>query len=578
VSTEYDLLIRGGTVVDGTGAARTTADIAVRDGVIVDVGRCDVDDAHARDVIDADGLLVTPGFVDIHTHYDAQVTWDDLLAPSVWHGVTTAILGNCGVGFAPVRPDRREWLVSLMESVEDIPADALHAGIPWGWESFPEYLDALERLPRAIDVGTQIPHGPLRTYVMDERGADNQPATHDDIVAMRALVADAMRAGALGFSTNRLPDHRAADGRPLPGTFATVDELLGIGRGMAEGGGGVLEIVSSGSMGDVDGGYLADVEWCARVSRDADIPVSFCLSQLENDPDGWRDVLVAIDSADRDGARLTAQVAGRPLGILIGLPTKHQFTGRAAYDEIAHLPVRDRAHAMGDPERRRRILDDRSPGVGIGLLIERLADRAFPLDDPPDYEPPPERSVAARAAREGRSVSEVFYDTYLEHDGERIVLFTLGGYAHRNSDHIVEMIQDRNAVLGLADGGAHCALICDASSYTTVLSQLVRDRTRGARLPLEVAVRAMTGGPAALYGLTDRGTIAPGRRADLNVIDLDRLAAPLPEVRHDFPAGAKRIVQRAEGYVATVVAGEVIQRDGVDTGARPGRVVRRRTP
>jgi N-acyl-D-aspartate/D-glutamate deacylase len=574
VSQAFDLLIRGGTVVDGTGSPSFTADVAVRDGVIVDVGQ--VDGAPARETIDADGLLVTPGFVDIHTHYDAQVTWDPLLAPSVWHGVTTAILGNCGVGFAPVRPDRHEWLVSLMESVEDIPADALHAGIPWGWESFPEYLDALERLPRAIDVGTQIPHGPLRTYVMDERGADNQPATDDDIAQMRSLVADAVAAGALGFSTNRLPDHRAADGRPLPGTYAAVDELLGIGRGMADGGGGVLEIVSAGSMGGDDEGYLADVRWCARVSRETGTPVLFCLSQLENDADGWREVLAAIVAADADGARLTAQVAGRPLGILVGLPTKQQFTGRAAYDEIAHLPVGERARAMTDPDRRRRILEDRSPGVGIGLLIERLADRAFPLDDPPDYEPPPERSIAARAAREGRSVSDVFYDVYLEDGGERIVLFTLGGYAHRNSDHIVEMLQHDHAVLGLADGGAHCALICDASSYTTVLSQLVRDRTRGPRLPLEVAIRSMTGAPAALYGLADRGTITPGARADLNVIDFDRLQAKLPEVRHDFPAGAKRVVQRAEGYVATTVAGEVIQRDGVDTGARPGRVVRRR--
>jgi len=569
---ELDLLIRGGTVVDGTGAPGRTADVAVRDGVIVEVGRVDAD---AAEVIDADGLLVTPGFVDPHTHYDGQVTWDPLLAPSVWHGVTTAVLGNCGVGFAPVRPEQRAWLVSLMEAVEDIPAAALHAGIRWEWESFPEYLDALATLPRAIDVGAQVPHGPLRTYVMDERGSDNEPATEADIAAMAAIVEEAVRAGALGFSTNRLPAHTAADGRPLPGTYATVDELLGITRGLARGGGGVVEIVSAGGMGTVDGGYRADVALSATLSSETGAAVTLCLSQTDGDGDLWRDVLGWIAEANGSGAHVIAQVAGRPLGILIGLATKQQYTGRPAYDEVAHLPVEERARALADPERRHRILETPNAGIGIGRFIEAMADRAFPLDDPPDYEPAPEASIAARAAREGRSVSEVFYDVYLEQGGERLVLFTLGGYANRNSDHIVAMLGDANAVLGLADGGAHCGLICDASSYTTVLSQLVRDRTRGERLGLETAIRSMTGGPADLYGLADRGVLAPGRRADCNVIDFERLGVHLPEIVHDLPSGARRIVQRAEGYVATTVAGEVIQREGVDTGARPGRVVRR---
>ena len=569
---EHDLLIRGGTVVDGTGADAFTADVAVRDGIITAVGRVDGD---ATEVIDADGLLVTPGFVDVHTHYDGQVTWDPLLTPSVWHGVTTAILGNCGIGFAPVRPERREWLVSLMESVEDIPADALNAGIRWEWESFPEYLDALGTLPRAVDVGAQIPHGPLRTYVMDERGSDNEPATAADVATMAALVEEAARAGALGFSTNRLPAHTAPDGRPLPGTYADLDELLGITRGMARGGGGVVEIVSAGGMGTVDGGYRADVELSSALSRETGAAVTLCLSQTDGDADLWRDVLAWIADANAQGAHVIAQVAGRPLGILIGLSTKQQYTGRPAYDEIAHLPVEERARAMADPERRRAILDTPNAGIGIGRFIEAMADRAFPLDDPPDYEPAPERSIAARAAREGRPVAEVFYDAYLEHDGGRLLLFTLGGYANRNSDHVVSMLGDPNAVLGLADGGAHCGLICDASSYTTVLSQLVRDRSRGERLRLETAVRSMTGGPAALYGLTDRGVVAAGRKADLNVIDFDRLGVRLPEIRFDLPAGARRIVQRADGYVATVVAGEVTQREGADTGARPGRVVRR---
>ncbi len=424
-------------------------------------------------------------------------------------------------------------------------------------------------------MGAQVPHGPLRTYVMGERGTDDVPATDADIEAMGALVEEAVRAGALGFSTNRLPAHTAPDGRPLPGTFATQDELLGITRGLARGGGGVVEIVSAGGMGTVDGGYRADVALSAALSRDTGAAVTLCLSQTDGDADLWRDVLGWIAEANASGAHVIAQVAGRPLGILIGLSTKQQYTGRPAYDEIAHLTVPERARAMADPERRRRILETPNAGIGIGRFIEAMADRAFPLEDPPDYEPAPEASIAARAEREGRPVAEVFYDAYLEGGGSRLLLFTLGGYANRNSDHIVSMLGDANAVLGLADGGAHCGLICDASSYTTVLSQLVRDRTRGARLGLETAIRAMTGGPADLYGLRDRGVVAPGRKADLNVIDFERLGVRLPEVVHDLPAGARRIVQRADGYVATVVSGEVTQREGVDTGARPGTVVRR---
>ena len=571
----HDLVVRGATVVDGSGAPARTADVAASGGVITAVGR--VDGAGATE-IDADGLLVTPGFVDIHTHYDGQVTWDPLLTPSFWHGVTTAVLGNCGVGFAPVRPDRRDFLVQLMEGVEDIPGTALHEGIRWGWETFPEYLDALETMPRAIDVGTHVPHGAVRAYVMDERGAANEPPTADDLARIAEIVEAAVRAGALGFSTNRLPMHTARDGRPVPGTFADEVELDAIGRAVAAGGGGVIEVVTSDAMGTVPGGWRADVDWATRMSLETGLAITLCLSQVDTQPDHWREVLGWINDARAAGAHLVPQVAGRPLGLLLGLTTKHPFQGRPSYDEIAHLPLAERVRALAEPERRARILAEPGPAKGLAVYATRLADKAFPLGDVPDYEPLADTSVGATALATGRTVDEVYYDLFLERDGRRLVLFTLGGYAYRNGDHIHEMLSDPSTVLGLADGGAHVALICDASAYTSMLSYWVRDRTRGPRLPLELAVAKMTGAPAALYGLDDRGVVAPGKKADLNVVDLDRLQLRVPEVVADLPTGASRVVQRADGYVATIVSGEVVAREGEDTGARPGRLVRRHTP
>ncbi len=567
----HDLVIRGATLVDGTGGPPRTADVGVRHGRISEVGRVE---GSAAEELDADGLVVTPGFVDVHTHYDGQATWDPLLTPSSWHGVTTVVLGNCGVGFAPVRPDRHEWLVQLMEGVEDIPGTALHEGIRWSWESFPEYLDALEMLSRRVDVAAQVPHGALRTYVMGDRGADNEAATADDVACMAALVKEAVRAGAQGFSTNRLPSHTARDGRPVPGTYAERDELSAIGRAVAEAGGGVIEVVSSESMGIVQGGFRQDVEWADQLSRQTGVAVTLCLSQVDTRPDLWRDVLGWIDDARARGARLVPQVAGRPLGILLGLATKHQFQGRPSYEEVAHLPLAQRAAALAEPTRRARILAEEQTGAGIGRYTSKLAAKAFPLGAVPDYEPSPDQSVAAIAARTGRTVEETYYDLYSQQDGTQLVLFFLGGYARRNSDHIHEMLTHPATVLGLADGGAHVALICDASSYTSMLSYWVRDRRRGERLPIEVAVAKMTSGPAQLYGFADRGTVEPGRKADLNVIDLQRLQLRLPEVVHDLPTGAPRVIQRADGFVATIVAGQVTSRDGRDTGARPGRVLR----
>jgi N-acyl-D-aspartate/D-glutamate deacylase len=462
-----------------------------------------------------------------------------------------------------------------MEGVEDIPGTALHEGIRWSWETFPEYLDALDAMPRALDVGTHVPHGAVRAYVMDERGAANEPATDDDLDRIAEIVESSIRAGALGFSTNRLPSHTSRDGRPVPGTFADERELDAIGRAVADGGGGVIEVVSAEAMGQVRGGWRADVDWATRISLETGCPVTLCLSQVDNQPDHWRDVLGWIHESRAAGAELVPQVAGRPLGLLLGLTTKHQFTGRPSFDEIAHLPLPERVRALRDPERRARILAESGPPAGLAVLATKLAAKAFPLGAVPDYEPRPETSVAAVADATGRTVDEVYYDLFLEDDGRRLVLFTLGGYAYRNSDHIREMLADPATVLGLADGGAHVALICDASAYTSMLSYWVRDRARGERLPLELAVTKMTGAPARLYGLTDRGVIAPGKKADLNVIDLDRLQLRAPEVVDDLPTGASRIVQRADGYVATIVAGEVVAREGEDTGARPGRLIRR---
>jgi N-acyl-D-aspartate/D-glutamate deacylase len=566
----HELIIRGGLVVDGTGAPARVADVAVSGGVIVEVG--DVS-GPAEVELDATGLVVTPGYVDTHTHYDGQATWDDRLAPSSWHGVTTAVLGNCGVGFAPVRPERRDWLIQLMEGVEDIPGTALHEGIEWSWETFPEYLDALEVLPRALDVAAHLPHGALRTYVMDERGADDKPATDEDMARMAELAEGAARAGAVGFSTNRLPSHRAKDGRSLPGTAAEDEELLAIARGLAAGGGGVVQSTSAEGIGEVEGGYREEVDRLTRISLETGLPTTMSLTQNEVRPELWREVLEWVHEANDAGAVLVPQVAGRPLSLLLGLSTRNQFEGRPSYDEIVDLPLAERVAAMGDADRRARILSE-DPGTGLGAFITHLSQKLFPLSDPPSYEPAREDSIGLAAQRTGVSVDEACYDVYLRDGGRQLVLFTLDGYAHFDTEHIKTMLEDGTTMLGLADGGAHCSLICDASVYTSMLSYWVRDRGAGT-VPIELVVSKMTSIPAALYGFDDRGALLPGRRADINVIDLDRLQLRAPEVAHDLPTGAARVVQRADGYVRTYVAGVAVTADDTDTGARPGRLVRR---
>ncbi len=579
--TVHDLVIRGGTVVDGTGGRSRVADVAIDGTRITVVGTVD---GPARETLDARGLLVTPGFVDVHTHYDAQATWDAELAPSSWHGVTTVVLGNCGVGFAPARPDRREWLIGLMEGVEDIPGAALAAGMRWDWETFPEYLDALARMPRVIDVGAQVPHGALRAYVMGERGAANEPATADDIATMGRLVREALDAGALGFTTSRTVGHRGVDGQPVPGTFAPEDELMGIGKALAAARRGVFEVAQAGvggrTSGDPTGAAETEVAWMVRLSAAIARPVSFLLMQTDDEPDAWRRLLALADEAAGQGANLVPQVAARPFGMLAGHQSRaNPFADRPTYRELAMLPLPERVLRLRDPEVRRRILAERAvagakPGTLAALFGPAMFARLFPLGEPPDYEPAADASVAALAARENREPDAVLYDLMLGHDGRELLFFPILNYAACTAEPLREMILHPRSVLGLGDGGAHCGVVCDASMTTFMLTHWVRDRQRGPRIPLETAVRALTHDPAALYGLDDRGVLRPGSKADLNLIDLERLQLRLPEMAFDLPTGARRLVQRADGYVATIVSGEVVMREGTPSGRRPGRVIR----
>jgi N-acyl-D-aspartate/D-glutamate deacylase len=562
----HDLVIRGGTLVDGAGAPARPGDVAIDGERITAVGTA----GPGRRELDAKGLLVTPGWVDIHTHYDGQVMWDPYLTPSCWHGVTTVVMGNCGVGFAPARPDRHQWLIGLMEGVEDIPGATLAEGMRFTWESFPEYLDALETAPRALDVAAQVTHGAVRAYVMGDRGARNEPATPADIAAMAAIVREGIAAGAVGFSTSRTVLHRAVDGEPVPGTYAAENEVLGIGRVLGELGRGVFELASDLRPEEVELG------WMARLAAESGRPVTFACLQNDFDPDQWRRLLAAGAQAAARGSRLVPQIAARPTSLLFGLESSaHPFIGYAAYREVAHLPLGERVRALRDPVRRRRILEERVEFTNpITAFIASAFHKLFPLGDPPDYEPAPERSVAAVAAREGRRPEEVAYDLLLEQDGHALLYFPFLNYSNGDFEPIREMLEHPAAVIGLGDGGAHCGLICDAGTPTYLLAHWVRDRRRGARLPLEFAVRRQTAETAALYDLGDRGILAPGLLADVNVIDLDALALRPPAMVFDLPASGRRLIQKATGYRATVKRGAVIFEDGEPTGALPGRLVR----
>ena len=569
---EHELVVRGGTVVDGTGADPRSADVAVSGGVVTEVGR--VAGAGAREV-DADGALVLPGFVDIHSHYDGQSTWDSRLAPSSWHGVTTAVMGNCGVGFAPVRPSDHDLLIELMEGVEDIPGVALHEGLSWEWRTFAEFLDAVDRLPHDIDIGAQLPHGALRVHVMGERGAHREPATRADISEMGAIAKAAVVAGALGFTTSRTLNHRTSKGEPTPTLTAEADELVGIANAIGEARTGVLQLVSD----------FADLEtefaMMRRMVAESGRPLSFSLAQSPVAPDQWRTLLARLSEANADGLPMTAQVGVRAVGILLGLQcTLNPFMVNPVFAEIVDLAPADRARAMGEPSFRDRLLaaaTDESVRGRLGGRLIGAFDKMFVLGDPPDYEPDAATSIGAIAVRAGRAPEEVAYDILAADEGANLLYLPFLNYAAGNLDAVGEMLVHPHTVPGLSDGGAHVGTICDGSFPTSLLAMWGRDRERG-RIALATIAARHCRDTARTVGLHDRGILAPGYRGDLNVIDLEGLRLHRPEMHYDLPAGGKRLLQRADGYLHTFVAGTETYVDGEATGALPGRLVRGAQP
>lgn len=581
MAERFDLLIQGGTVVDGTGRAAFVGDVGIRDGRVAAIGARVA--GEAAEVIDAKGLVVTPGFVDIHSHYDGQAFFDDSLSPSNAHGVTTVVLGVCGIGFAPARPADHDLLVTTMESVEDIPGDVLRAGLAWEWETFPQYLDALDRRRFSMDVAAHIGHVALRTYVMGGRGIANEPATPQDIEKMAALAREAVDAGALGFSTSRVKAHVTLAGDPVPGTHAKEDELFAIGRAIAEAGKPVVfQVASAGIDGQDPEDALREIEWMRRLAAETKIPVSFLVLQAFTAPGLWKELLDAAIAAEKEGGKLRAQVANRPFGMLLGLTTRHPFMKRPTYHRLAQatksLPAL--VAELRKPEIRAAILseaDSVSTGdkyEGIGLLVSPMSTMVYPLQDDLDYEPTPDRSVDGLCKARGCSPLELFYDVMLEDEGRRLFLLPFFNYAGGDHADILAMLNHPATVLGLGDGGAHLATICDASMPTYQLSHWVKGRKRGPKLSLERAVQMQTRDTAALYGLGDRGTLEVGKRGDVNVIDLERLSLEPPRLVADLPAGGSRLLQGARGYVATIVDGVVVRRNDADTGARPGRLVR----
>ncbi|MCP4808010.1 MAG: amidohydrolase family protein [Proteobacteria bacterium] len=565
----HDILIKNGTLIDGTGTERRQADVAIQGDRIVAVGR---DLGPAREEIDASGCIVTPGFVDVHTHYDAQVTWDPMMTPSSWHGVTTVVMGSCGVGFAPARPDRHEWLIGLMEGVEDIPGAAMHEGIQWEWETFPEYMDAIERRPHVIDFGAQIPHGALRAYVMGERGADNEEATPDDVAEMSRIVEEALGAGALGFSTSRTLLHKSVFGVPVPGTFAHRDELFGIGDALKRADAGVFQCASEHA--DVP----RETRWMRELAEETGRPVTFNLSQTDQAPTLWKELVEVLDQAHADGVPLYAQVAGRAIGIVMNWRlTAHPFRLFPAFhaEQYNHPEFEDLVARLRLPEVRERIVNDTPIQLDeFATFVTRSFHKMFKIGANPDYEPSEAVSVAAEAARRGVKPEEVAYEWMLENDGEGTLYFPLFNYSDGNLELLKQLHAHPQTLMGLSDAAAHCGAICDGGMPTFMLTHWARDRTRGERLPLEYIVMRQTSQTASLFGLRDRGVVAPGMKADVNVIDFDELRLLAPEILFDLPAGGRRLAQRPEGYKATVCSGEVIFRDGTHTGALPGKLVR----
>ncbi|MFN3231265.1 MAG: N-acyl-D-amino-acid deacylase family protein [Alphaproteobacteria bacterium] len=572
----HDLLIKGGTVIDGTAADRFTADIAIDNGQIADIGK--LNGPAAKRTIDADGLLVTPGWVDIHTHFDGQVTWDEVLRPSFDNGVTSVVMGNCGVGFAPRETGKERWLIGLMEGVEEIPGTALHDGIRWSWTHYSEYLDYLDNMPHALDVGGLVAHGALRAYVMKDRAELEEPASEDEARQMAALVRDAMAAGAFGFSTSRTGFHRSVDGFLVPGTFADVNELSIMANEVTKAGHGLMQVVPFGVAGEEEAGPMRELDMLAQVARGTGCPIQFTMGQVTDYPGVWRDQIAALERYHAEGLDIRPQVFGRGTGVLFSFQATNPFHRHPTYlAELAHLPHEDRVRKLHDPDIKAKLLAEQD---SVDDAWKVLADNPWPwtyrMGYPMNFEPDPSESVEAIAKRQGRDPKEVGYDLLLEDDGRAFLTFPLLGYAGYDLEDIREMLLHPLGVMAGSDAGAHCNTILDAATPTFMLTHWTRDRTRGPKLPLEWVVQKQTQGTAQAFGMTDRGVLRPGFKADINVIDYDRLQLLLPEYVHDLPSGAGRLIQQAEGYVATINAGQVINQNGEDTGARPGKVIRSR--
>jgi N-acyl-D-amino-acid deacylase len=569
----YELVIRNGTIVDGLGGEPFVGDVAVSNGVIASVGT--VDGSGAKE-IDATGLLVTPGFVDLHTHYDGQAIWSDRMTPSSAHGVTTAVMGNCGVGFAPCRAEDHDVLVDVMAGVEDIPGVVMVDGLPWTWETFPQYLDALDARQRDIDVAAFLPHSPLRVYVMGQRGADREPATAEDLALMRKLASEAIEAGALGFASSRLATHRTDGGDKIPSFNAAEEEILEIARGVADAGGGLLQFVP-----DIPaGGFAPVLQQVFDAAGEAGLPVTFTLLVLNGGDPLWPEAITMVEKANAAGGDITAQVFPRPIGLMIGLElTANPFVLFPSYQEIAGLPLAERVAQMRKPEVRERILADK-PGPGIVnplVYLAQMWEWVFPLGDDANYEPDRSMSILRRAEARGVSPMEEAYDRLLDDDGHAIMLGAMANFQDNSLDTVGELIRRDDVVLGLGDGGAHYGMICDSSFPTYMLAHWTRDRAKG-RLTVAEAVRELTSAPARVAGLADRGRIAVGYKADFNVIDYAAVKLHKPTIVHDLPAGGRRLDQTADGYVMTIVSGEVIAENGEPTDARPGKLIRGRQP
>ncbi|MEK6542334.1 MAG: D-aminoacylase [Pseudomonadota bacterium] len=568
---QHDLVIRGGTIVDGSGGVPFAGDVAIDGARIVAVGQVA---GAGREEIDACGCIVAPGFVDIHTHYDGQATWDSEMAPSSWHGVTTAIMGNCGVGFAPAKRDKHDWLIGLMEGVEDIPGTALSEGLKWDWESFPEYLDALERLPRTIDIGTHVPHGALRAYVMGQRGADNEAASESDIDEMARLVEEGLRAGALGFSTSRTVIHKSIAGELVPGTTASEAELVGIGRAMGRVGFGVFEHTSD-LLPEWD-----EFGWMERLSKETGLPIVMSMLQSPIKQMHWRDQMAAVQSANDNGANIVAAIGLRGIGVIMNWRgTVHPFMNRPAWRDIAALPWAEQKAKLADPAFKAKLLAQEnlpSPSPDMDaffFLVSAAWAMQYPMGDSFSYEPTREESIARFAEVAGKDAADYAYSQLMADDGKGMIYLPIINYMDGNLDFTRELLLRDDIVASLSDGGAHCGTICDAASPTFLLSYWTRDRKAG-RIPLELAIKRQCHDTAMLYGLADRGMIAPGLLADLNIISMDKLKLGKPWLAFDLPGGGKRLLQRADGYVATIKSGKITFRDGVMQGPTPGTVIR----